>query len=136
MHLVLALVMIRENLDHPAFANLTVATFIYHSLQLRTQGFKPCDALVDLGQMPPRDAIGLMAGALWLFTELKKLTNVRNIEAQLTGMFDERKTIEILLIELTAVPLAALRRWKQSDLLIKSDGRHLYAGLSGGFTDG
>lgn len=136
MHVIAALAMVSENLDDAAFADFTMAALVHHALQLRAQSLKSCDALVDLGQMSPGDAVGIVAGTLGFFAQLQKLADIRNFKAQFAGMPDEGQTAQIRLIELAAVPLAARRRWQQPDFFIKADGRHLYAGQSGGFADG
>ena len=56
-----ALVMIRQNLDDTAFADLAVPALIHHSLKLAAQRLQSRYTTVYLVQMTSGDAVCLMA---------------------------------------------------------------------------
>ncbi|ESW85564.1 hypothetical protein X735_00395 [Mesorhizobium sp. L2C085B000] len=48
--LVSTLIMVGQNLDHPAFADSTMAAAFNHQLELGLQGFQAADTLRNVGE--------------------------------------------------------------------------------------
>ncbi len=48
--IVSALIVVGQNLDHPAFADFTMSTAFNHQLQLGLQSFQTADTLRDVGE--------------------------------------------------------------------------------------
>ena len=56
-----ALVVIGQDLNDTALANLAMSALLHHPLEFPAQRLQPRDPLPDLIEMPPGDAVGLMA---------------------------------------------------------------------------
>lgn len=126
----LALPVVRENLDDPALRNPTVVAGD-HGLEFVPQGREPCDLVFHLVEMSLGDVMHLTAGTVGVACEPQELPDRLNLEAELAGMTDE---VEPADVPGTVPPLLALgpgRLGQQADLLVVADGGDFHVGLPG-----
>src|SRR5262245_23191751 len=90
----LAKTVVAQDLDDPAFADAPVTTLIHHALQLGPQRIELPDPFADLFQVPHRDAVGFVAGALRRLRQRQKLPDIADIEGELARMTDEVEPLD------------------------------------------
>jgi hypothetical protein len=128
MLIVLALPVIGENLDDPAFGDPTVVTRD-HRLELVAQGREPGDLVLDLSKMGLGDVVNLAAGTIRRSRQIQELADGLDLEPKFASVTDEIEAPDVVETVPTLLALRPDRLGHQADLLIVPDGRDLHLGL-------
>ena len=81
--------MIGDHADDPAVGGASMRAFVDHALQFGAKTLKRGDALVDGGDVAPRDGIGEVARLLRRRRQVEKRANVVDAEPELARVADE-----------------------------------------------
>ena len=110
----LALAVIRQHLDHAAFADLPVPAALDHVLELGFQGREAAYPLNHFDQPGLGDGVGGGARLAGIVLQGQQRPDGINLKSQLPGMANERQPAQILLAIETPVALGAWRCRQQA----------------------
>jgi len=118
-----ALAMVRQHLDHAAFAHTLVAAFFYHAPQLGPQGHQLLDPSFHLDHVSAGDSAGFSTGLVRLFTEFQQLANGLDVEAEVARMADKVKTGNVIGSVAPLFPLGPGRQARLGRSAGREEGR-------------
>ncbi len=81
-----------QHLDHATIFDLPVSALADHALHLCAQCGQTGDLEFDIGEMRPRDPVGLLTRLVRIVAEGQKLTDRLDLEPKLAGVTDEAET--------------------------------------------
>lgn len=131
----MALIVPREDPNHPAISHPATATRARHTLQLMAQQLQTSEAAFDGGEVGACDAVDLGTGLIGIIRQGQQLTDLLEAEPKLPGVADEAQTIQMLGGVAPLIAAGATRLRHHADTLIVADGLYRAAGASGQRTD-
>lgn len=131
----MALIVPREDPDHPTIGHPATAARTCHALQLMAQQLQAFEAAFDGGEVGTRDAVDLGTGLIGIIRQHQQLTDLLEAEPKLPSVADEVQTIQMLDRVAPLIAAGAPRLRHHADTLIVADGLYRAAGTSGQSTD-
>lgn len=135
MLVMVALRVISQDLNHPAFANSAMLAFVDHSREFLTQGAELCQPPVDRLKVSASDGIRLMARLIGPCSQVKEFADILHAKAEFSRMADEVEPVDLILLVASLLPLGPHGLWEQTNLLIIPDGRNLHLSAARQFTN-
>jgi hypothetical protein len=124
--LVPALLVVRQNLNDPAFPNGPVPALLNHVPELGAQERQLGDAALDAREMPEHDLVRRLAGLIGPGTQAQELADGIDLETEIPRMPDEAEAGHVLSPVAALAPFRARWAGQKADLLIVADRRHLH----------
>jgi hypothetical protein len=134
--LVIAQAVVRQRFDNSALANLSGTAFSYYATQLSLHALQATNTLLNPSQVLARQGVNFGTGSTGIGGHSQQAADIREIEAQLSGMTDEQQapTVGVTIAALITLRTCWLRH--QPFAFIVPDQADCTAGITGQFSDG
>lgn len=121
--------MIAQNFEYTTIRGVAATAFMHHALQLGPQRFQPRHSLLNLFELPARDTVGFMTGAIRIVGQIKQFAYRLKRKPQLAGVTDKSQAIQFGMAITPLATFGAPRFRHKSDLLVVADRLNLGSGL-------